>query len=79
MALACARSPGLLDASAAVVQRRGAEFLTVWAEIMTGVRPKRSLLAPGLLVPLAAAVAEQWWTRGRRRSSTGPEPHRSVR
>jgi hypothetical protein len=76
MALACARYPGLLDASAAAVQRRGAEFLNVWAEIMTGVRPKRSLLAPRLLVPLAAAVAGEWWTRGRR-SSPGSEPRRS--
>ena len=69
--------PGLLDASAAAVQRRGAEFLNVWAEIMTGVRPKRSLLAPRLLVPLAAAVAGEWWTRGRRRSSPVAGPHRS--
>jgi len=65
MALCCARYPGLLDASAAVVRRRGAEFLTVWAEIMTGVRPKRSLLTPRLVVPLAASVVRQWWTRGR--------------
>jgi menaquinone-9 beta-reductase len=64
MALACARHPGFLDASAAVVQRRGAEFLTLWAEIMTGVRPKRSLLAPGVVLPLAAAIARQWWTGG---------------
>jgi hypothetical protein len=77
MALACARYPGLLDASAAAVQRRGAEFLNVWAEIMTGVRPKRSLLAPRLLVPLAAAVAGEWWTRGRR-SSPGSEPSKPA-
>jgi flavin-dependent dehydrogenase len=65
MALTCARYPSLLDASAAVVRRRGAEFLTVWAEIMTGVRPKRSLLAPRVVLPLAVAIARQWWTRGR--------------
>lgn len=63
MALACARYPGLLDASAAVVQRRGAEFLDVWAEIMTGVRPKRSLLAPGVALPLAAGILRHWWAR----------------
>jgi flavin-dependent dehydrogenase len=71
MARCCARYPGLLDASAAAVCRRGAEFLTVWAEIMTGVRPKRSLLTPRLVVPLAAAVVRQWWMRGR---PSRPEP-----
>jgi len=79
MALACARHPALLDASAAAVQRRGVEFLTVWAEIMTGLRPKRSLLAPGVLGPLAAAVAREAWTRGRRRPppDTDTAPWRS--
>ena len=73
MALTCARYPGLLDASAALVRRRGAEFLAVWAEIMTGVRPKRSLLAPSLVGPLAAAIARQWWMGGTP-SPSEPEP-----
>ena len=74
MAQAYVRYPVLLDASAEMMRRRGSEYFMEWAEAMTGVRPKRSLLAPRLLGPLAAAVAEQWWTRGRRRSSPGPSP-----
>src|SRR5262249_47398744 len=66
MAMTCARYPGLLDASASVVARRGSEFLEVWAEIMTGVRPKRALLAPSVLLPLATAIARRWWTGSRR-------------
>jgi len=42
--------PIILDAATAAVQRKGNDFLTKWAEIMTGRIPKVHLLAPQFVV-----------------------------
>jgi flavin-dependent dehydrogenase len=60
MARVCARHPVLLDGAAALVRRRGADFLRDWGEVMTGAKPKSSFLRPGLALPLLSEIAKQW-------------------
>jgi geranylgeranyl reductase family protein len=54
------RYPVFLDAGAAVMQQRGAEFLLEWGEVMTGARPKRDFLKPGVVLPIFREVIRQW-------------------
>ncbi len=61
MSLAYARYPIFLDAWAAIVRRRGRDFFMDWAAAMTGTRPKRSFLRPGLLLPITREALRQWW------------------
>jgi flavin-dependent dehydrogenase len=63
MAIGSARFPAFLDGCAALMQSRGTEFLVEWAEAMTGALPKRTFFRPGLLLPMLAATARQWWQR----------------
>jgi flavin-dependent dehydrogenase len=60
MARICARHPRLLDASVAVMRRRGPDYLRQWGEAMTGARPKSSFLLPRMSLPLLREVASQW-------------------
>ena len=60
MARLCARYPVLLDASAALGKRRGVRFLREWGEAMTGAKPKRTFLRPGIVFPMLREVAQQW-------------------
>ncbi len=62
MAVAYTKFPVLLDAGAALARRRGTAFLAEWAEVMTGARPKRSFLRPGLLAGLTRELAGQCWS-----------------
>ena len=62
MARMCARYPLLLDAAAALGKRRGVGFLRDWGEAMTGAKPKRSFLRPGIVFPLLREVAQQWYS-----------------
>jgi flavin-dependent dehydrogenase len=52
MSLFSARFPIFLDAWAAATRRRGDRFLTAWAEIMTGSRPKRDFFRPRIVWPI---------------------------
>src|SRR5262249_36537192 len=61
MARVYARHPGLIDATASLVERRGASFLVDWAEIMTGGKPKTSFLRPRVVVPLLGEAVRRWW------------------
>ena len=40
------RYPVLLDASAEMMRRRGSAYFMEWAEAMTGLKPKRTLIGP---------------------------------
>ena len=55
------RHPILLDASASLMQKRGAQFLVEWGEVMTGARPKSDFFRPRIALPLAGEVARRWW------------------
>lgn len=57
----CARHPMLLDAGAALMQRKGTPFLAEWGEVMTGAKPKSHFLRPRVAMPLMWEVAKQWW------------------
>src|SRR5579871_32835 len=59
MARMCARYPWLLDASASMVQRRGADFLREWGEVMTGAKPKSGYLRPSIAFPMMLELARQ--------------------
>ncbi len=52
IAALCGRHPGLLDAGARALREGGAPLLAKWAEVMTGARPKRDFLKPGLVLPM---------------------------
>jgi flavin-dependent dehydrogenase len=60
MARMCARYPWLLDAAASMVQRRGADFLRDWGEVMTGAKPKSSYLRPNIAFPMMRELVRQW-------------------
>lgn len=60
MARICARHPRLLDATVALIRRRGVNYLRDWGEAMTGARPKSTFLRPHLAFPLLREVALQW-------------------
>jgi len=61
MAGAYARWPVFIDGSAALMRRRGRALLLEWGDAMTGTKPKRALLRPGLLLPVLGETARQWW------------------
>jgi geranylgeranyl reductase family protein len=61
MARATVRFPSFLDGTAALMRRRGSEFLVEWGEAMTGARPKREFLRPRVMLPLLGETARQWW------------------
>jgi geranylgeranyl reductase family protein len=63
MARVFARAPFLVDLTAGLMQRRGADYMAEWGKIMTGVAPKSELLRPATLVPLAVEAGRQLWTR----------------
>ena len=59
------RHPAFLDAAAATLRRQGDGYLARWAEIMTGVKPKRDFLRPGMLLPvLREFVSGDWRCSG---------------
>jgi geranylgeranyl reductase family protein len=60
MARLCARYPALLDGAAALIRKRGADFLRDWGEVMTGARPKSDFLRPTIAFPLLKEMAQQW-------------------
>jgi menaquinone-9 beta-reductase len=68
MAQACVRFPLFLDAFAAASKRRGPEFLARWAAVMTGARPKRHFLRPGVMLPILWEAGRQW-LKGNARSA----------
>ena len=57
----CGRYPVFLDACAEVAKRRGPGFLAEWATVMTGAKPKRYFLRPGLALPIALEAGRQMW------------------
>jgi geranylgeranyl reductase family protein len=61
MAQATVRFPSFLDGTAALMRRRGAEFLVEWGEAMTGARPKRAFLRPRVVLPILGETVRQWW------------------
>jgi geranylgeranyl reductase family protein len=73
LAAASARVPSMLDGCAALMQKRGTEFLLEWADAMTGALPKRTFLRPGLAVPMLLETARQWW-RGADATATAFPP-----
>ena len=60
MARISARHPVLLDGAAALMRRRGVDYLRDWGEMMTGARSKAGFLRPRFAVPLLREVAQQW-------------------
>ncbi len=61
MAAGSVRYPAFLDGCAALMRRRGTEFLLEWAEAMTGARPKRTFLRPRVILPILGETLRQWW------------------
>ena len=61
MAQATVRFPSFLDGTAALMRRRGADFLVEWGEAMTGARPKRAFLRPRVVLPILGETVRQWW------------------
>src|SRR4029079_3998561 len=61
MAKASVRFPTFLDGCAALMRRRGAEFLVEWGESMTGAKPKRAFMRPRVVLPILGETARQWW------------------
>jgi menaquinone-9 beta-reductase len=68
MARIFARAPFLVDATAALMQRRGPDFMAEWGKVMTGVAPKTQFLRPATLWPLVLETGRHLWNRrfGRR-------------
>ncbi len=58
------RFPTLIDASAAAMQRLGADALLDWGKIMTGAQPKIAFLRPRFVLPIAAAALRDIAGRG---------------
>jgi menaquinone-9 beta-reductase len=56
----CARYPMLLDAGAALMQRKGTPFLAEWGEVMTGAKSKSHFLQPRIAMPLLWEVTKRW-------------------
>jgi geranylgeranyl reductase family protein len=63
MARVFARAPFLVDVTAGLMQRRGADYMAEWGRIMTGAAPKSELLRPSTLVPIALEAGRQLWSR----------------
>jgi geranylgeranyl reductase family protein len=61
MAKATVRFPSFLDGCAALMRRRGSDFLVEWGEAMTGARPKRAFMRPRVVVPIMGETVRQWW------------------
>jgi geranylgeranyl reductase family protein len=70
------KHPIFLDAWAEVTRRRGAGFLAEWATVMTGARPKRSFLRPGMGIPILFEAARLCLSRAFRPlpQRVAPEP-----
>lgn len=62
MARAYVRYPVLLDASAEMMRRRGSAYFMEWAEAMTGLKPKRTLVGPRVVASVLREVARLRWT-----------------
>ena len=60
MARICARHPSFLDGAAALMRRRGTNFLRDWGEMMTGGKSKAGFLRPRFALPLLRELAQQW-------------------
>jgi flavin-dependent dehydrogenase len=63
MARVFARAPFLVDVTAGLMQRRGADYMAEWGKIMTGAAPKTEFLRPATLVPLLVEAGRQLWNR----------------
>ena len=63
MARAYIRYPILLDASAEMMRRRESGYFMEWAEAMTGLRPKRTLVGPRTIAAVLREVVRLRWTR----------------
>jgi geranylgeranyl reductase family protein len=61
MAKASVRLPSFLDGCAALMRRRGPNFLVEWGEAMTGAKPKRAFMRPSVVLPILGETARQWW------------------
>jgi menaquinone-9 beta-reductase len=61
MARAYVRYPILLDASGEMMLRRGAAYFMEWAEAMTGLRPKRTLIGPRVVASVLREVVRLRW------------------
>jgi geranylgeranyl reductase family protein len=61
MARAYIRYPVLLDASAEMMRRRGSEYFMEWAEAMTGLKPKRTLIGPRVVASVLREVVRLRW------------------
>jgi Delta14-sterol reductase len=72
MARATVRFPSFLDGCAALMRRRGSDFLVEWGEAMTGARPKRAFMRPRVVVPIMGETVCQWW-RGPAAMATAAE------
>jgi menaquinone-9 beta-reductase len=55
------RYPAFLDAAAETLSRRGDAYLAQWAQVMTGVRPKRDFLKPRMLFPVLGDLWRRKW------------------
>jgi geranylgeranyl reductase family protein len=74
MARAYTRYPVLLDASAEMMRRRGAAYFMEWAEAMTGLKPKRTLIGPRIVASVLREVARLRWGSSRAASSAAAGP-----
>ena len=72
MAKGTVRFPSFLDGCAALMRRRGSEFLVEWGEAMTGAKPKRAFLRPRVVLPILGETVRQWW-RGPAAMATATE------
>jgi flavin-dependent dehydrogenase len=61
MAGAYVRYPILLDASAQMMRRRGSAYFMEWAQAMTGLKPKRSLVGPRVVASVLREAARLAW------------------
>jgi geranylgeranyl reductase family protein len=71
MARAYIRYPVLLDASAEMMRRRGSGYFMEWAEAMTGLKPKRTLVGPRVVALVLREVVRLRWARWSGASSAG--------
>jgi flavin-dependent dehydrogenase len=63
MARVFARAPFLVDVTAGLMQRRGADYMAEWGQVMTGAAPKSRFLRPSTLLPLVIEAGHQLWDR----------------
>ena len=52
-----------MDAVASEVQRKGDVMMSKWAEIMTNMQPKTYFLRPHVAVPMAIAIAREFFAQ----------------